>query len=320
MPGENPRAPTASEIVENLDYLFQKILTKTSKSVYSRAWTLFKNFLSIFHGENNYQINLPLDTDQILQFISYLNLYKFAPASITTYMSAISFVHKMSDLYDPTATFRVQKILSTVNKLHGKEDSRLPITLFILSRLTSALPSAVKNVYHRALLQAMFTIAFFGLCRIGELTIQPDGVIALYLKQLQISSEFVSLSIIHFKHHKTQRPIQIKIFKQKDESICPVLAMCKYLELRKFDNGPLFCFPDGKPVPRTFMTKHLKACLSLCSLDIKQYTSHSFRIGGASYLASLGLSDTQIRTIGRWDSNAFLRYIRNQRFIMNQSI
>ena len=182
----NPRTPTATEITENLDYLLQKILTKTSKTVYSRAWTLFRNFTYIFQQNINYQITLPLSSDDILQYISYLNLYNFAPSSITTYVTAISFVHKMGDFYDPTATFRVQKTLSSVNKLYGKEDSRLPITLFILSRLTSALPLAVKNVYHRALLQAMFTIAFFGLCRIGELTIQPDGVVALYLKQMQL--------------------------------------------------------------------------------------------------------------------------------------
>ena len=225
----------------------------------------------------------------------------------------------MGDYHDPTAAFSVQKILSAVNKLHGREDSRLPITIFILSRLNNALSKAVKSLYHRVLLQAMFTIAFFGLCRIGEITTQPDGEIALYLKQLQLSPDSISLSITHFKHNKAHRPILIKMFKQTDLSICPVSAMRNYLEMRKFESGPLFCFSDGKAISRNFFTKHLKNCLTFCDLDIKQYSSHSFRIGGASYLASLGLSDTQIRTIGRWDSNAFLRYIRNQRFIFNKS-
>ena len=110
------------------------------------------------------------------------------------------------------------------------------------------------------------------------------------------------------------------MFRQSDISICPVLAMKQYLEIRDLDDGPLFRFPDGKPISRSFFTKHLKACLIFCGLDVKQYSSHSFMIGSASYLASLGLSDTQIRTMGRWDSNAFLRYIRNQRFILNNSL
>ena len=264
-------------------------------------------------------MSLPLTTEQILAYISYLDLLKFASASITTYITAISFVHKMANIYDPTAVFCVQKALSAINKMHGREDSRLPITLILLSRLTTSAEKAIKTLYHRVLIQAMFIIAFFGLCRIGEITIQPDGIVAIYLKQLEIFENYITLSITHFKHNRAQRPIVLKLFRQSDISICPVMAIRNYLELRKFDNGPLFCFPDGKPVNRNFFVKHLKSCLTFCGLDVKQYSSHSFRIGAASYLASIGLSDTQIRTIGRWDSNAFLRYIRNQRFIFNNS-
>ena len=286
--------------------------------MYSRAWALFGQFAGILYDNTHHQVTLPVSANEVLHFISYLDLYQFASASITTYVTAISFVHKMGDVHDPTASFRVQKVLSAINKLHGRNDSRLPITLFILSSLTSALPTAIKNSYHRSLLHAMFTIAFFGLCRIGEITMQPDGEVSISMKQLQLSSDSVTLSITHFKHSKSQRPILIKMFKQSDETICPVLAMMNYLKCRKDHEGPLFCFADGKPVTRTFFAKHIKSCLNFCGLDTKQYSSHSFRIGGASYLASLGLSDTQIKTIGRWDSNAFLRYIRNQRFILNK--
>ena len=265
----------------------------------------------------NSNIVLPIDTNRILEFISYLNLNNFAPASITTYITAISFVHKMANVHDPTAKFCVQKLLCVVNKLHGRDDSRLPITLILLSRLNSSLDSAVCNKYHRVLLQAMFSIAFFGLCRIGEITKQPDGLVSLFNNQVSINSDYLLLTIVHFKHNKAKRPIVLKIHRQVDNSICPLLAMINYLSVRPPQDGPLFCFPDGKPISRNFFTKNLKFCINFCGLDSKQYSSHSFRIGGASYLASLGLSDTQLRTMGRWDSNAFLRYIRNQRFVYN---
>ena len=265
----------------------------------------------------NSNIVLPIDTNRILEFISYLNLNNFAPASITTYITAISFVHKMANVHDPTAKFCVQKLLCAVNKLHGRDDSRLPITLILLSRLNLSLDSAVRNKYHRVLLQAMFSIAFFGLCRIGEITKQPDGLVSLFNNQVSINSDYLLLTIVHFKHNKAKRPIVLKIHRQVDNSICPLLAMINYLSVRPPQDGPLFCFPDGKPISRNFFTKNLKFCINFCGLDSKQYSSHSFRIGGASYLASLGLSDTQLRTMGRWDSNAFLRYIRNQRFVYN---
>ena len=37
---------------------------------------------------------------------------------------------------------------------------------------------------------------------------------------------------------------------------------------------------------------------------------HSFRIGAASFAADKGLSDAQVRALGRWKSNTFLKYIR----------
>jgi hypothetical protein len=49
---------------------------------------------------------------------------------------------------------------------------------------------------------------------------------------------------------------------------------------------------------------------SLLSLDSSRYSSHSFRIGGASVLAAAGVPDYIILKIGRWKSLAFLDYIR----------
>jgi RES domain-containing protein len=40
-------------------------------------------------------------------------------------------------------------------------------------------------------------------------------------------------------------------------------------------------------------------------------TGHSFRIGAASFAAEKSLSDAQVRFMGRWNSNAFRKYIRS---------
>ena len=71
-------------------------------------------------------------------------------------------------------------------------------------------------------------------------------------------------------------------------------------------DGPLFIFSNGR-----FLTRRHVAALLVGALgqDINLNT-HSFRIGGASALATANVPAYQIQLLGRWKSDAFLRYIR----------
>ena len=50
--------------------------------------------------------------------------------------------------------------------------------------------------------------------------------------------------------------------------------------------------------------------MGLASMDLAQYTGHSFRIGAATSAAQVGLSDSPIQILGRWRSSAFQHYLR----------
>jgi len=73
--------------------------------------------------------------------------------------------------------------------------------------------------------------------------------------------------------------------------------------------GP-FVSEGGLPVSRSVFSTHLLRACQLCGLDPSRYKGHSFRSDAASYAADRGLSDDQVRLLGRWQSDAFLRYIR----------
>ena len=49
---------------------------------------------------------------------------------------------------------------------------------------------------------------------------------------------------------------------------------------------------------------------SLIDLSPSLYKGHSFRIGLCTWYIKQGKTDSQIRSMGRWRSNAFLKYIR----------
>lgn len=93
----------------------------------------------------------------------------------------------------------------------------------------------------------------------------------------------MTLTLRHFKHNDSCRPVSLQIDNQNCKSICPVRAMVKYIKAHGFACGPLLTFDGCNPISQTYYTSELKNVLVYCGLDSKLYKSHSFRIGAASY-------------------------------------
>ena len=103
-------------------------------------------------------------------------------------------------------------------------------------------------------------------------------------------------------------------FSHGKTDLSAITALVQFLDLRKTNAGPLFCYRDGTAVTRTHFDQVLRKCLKMVGLDSSKYKGHSFRIGAATSAAEDGtqcMSDAQIRSLGRWNSNAFQKYIRS---------
>ena len=74
--------------------------------------------------------------------------------------------------------------------------------------------------------------------------------------------------------------------------------------------GPLFLVQSRKPLTRARFVDALRDALKRTGLDEQKYCSHTFRIGAATTAASKGMEDCIIKTLGRWESVAYLQYIR----------
>jgi len=96
-------------------------------------------------------------------------------------------------------------------------------------------------------------------------------------------------------------------------TICPVVAVLKYMVNKGFSKGPLFIFKDGRPLTRERFVTAVREALATAGVDTSKYCDHSFQIGAATTVAEQGVQDSVIRTIGRWESSAYLLYIRTPR-------
>lgn len=292
--------------------------------MYQRAWVVFRQFYAQFYGCTDPQ--LPLPPTCIPLFISYLSFRKLAYSTIKMYLSAISYVHKLKDLQDPTKSFLVQK-LSTALSRQQPSDIRLPITRPILHELLRSLSFSNSSAYQRSLFSAMFLVAFYGLFRIGELASKSTRFASYVIQYSNLTFSFrndpaaqpqgATITIHEFKHNASRRPFTILLARDVSSPFCPVKALFQYCQVRGNRPGPLFCHADQTSISVHQFNVALQQCLSYCGLDTSRYKSHSFRIGGACHAAEQGYSDAQIRALGRWKSDAFKVYLRSEALYAN---
>ena len=292
-------------------------MAPSSAKLYLRTWVLFVNCTLEINPTHKGPVSLPVSVSHLSLFISYLHTQRYAAATIVAHTSSIGYLHRVTGLKDPVSATIIQKLLAGVTKVTPPSPPRLPITIGILVSLIEGVDQVVIHHYHRALLKAMLSVGFFGLMRIGELTMSKEKTVPLNLDQLVYCPSYISISITHFKHNQKLLPVEVPLQFQSIQEICPVRNLTQYLSLRGYEPGPLFSFPTNSPIPRQFFSKHLSRLLSFAGYQGGRYKSHSLKIGGASYYASLGYTDSQIRLLGRWDSNAFIRYIRSARALSN---
>ena len=216
-------------------------------------------------------------------FISFLFAQSKSPKTISSNLSAISFLHKIQGLPDPTKQFLVQKLVNEAYRLRPHLDLRLPITKPILYALVKALESLLSG-YHKTLFQALFLFAFFTYARIGELTVTHKHLPSVVsLKDIVFLSNKkgireVKVTFRHFKHNLSGFPHFIS-FKAEGGPFCPVAKLSEYLQLRGPNQGPLFCDRAGCAILRRHFDTELKETLNFCQLSDKCYKGHSHRQG-----------------------------------------
>ena len=56
--------------------------------------------------------------------------------------------------------------------------------------------------------------------------------------------------------------------------------------------------------------EEVRRALQGIGVDHTVYSGHSFRIGAATAAHAAGLEDSTVRMLGRWESDAVLKYVR----------
>ena len=257
------------------------------------------------------------------RFVSHLASLGLKHRTIKVYLSGIRFDLLKAGLPNPfqdAVMTRLEYVLRGVKKVEaergGEVRQRLPITPEILVALRTVWAPRGGEADTK-MLWAACCIGFFAFLRVGEMTVPSeagyDPGVHLHVSDMAVDSTsnptFVQLRI---KQSKTD-PFRLEaklVVGRTGTSLCPVAALLDYLRVRGVSEGPLFRYQDGRYLTRQRLVESLREGLSRAGIDQSKYCSHSLRIGAATTAAKKGLGDAVIKTLGRWESVAYQKYVR----------
>ena len=164
---------------------------------------------------------------------------------------------------------------------------------------------------------AAVTLCFFGFFRAGEITVPTqeafDARVHLCWGDVAIDDRVNPQVVrVHLRRSKTDQfgsGVDVVVGRTGD-CLCPVAAVCAYIAHRGSRPGPFFRFGNGTPLTKSRFVQIVRTALGELGLPQDQFAGHSFHIGAATTAAQAGLEDSMITMLGRWNSAAFLRYIR----------
>ncbi len=277
------------------------IIAPRTKQFYQSVWSS----LAVFLAKLGLRLALPLSPEHISLYIASLVQKKLARSTIISHISAINFVHVINGWASPSTHPVLSKIIRHFN-VTKVSDARKPISVDLLLRLISSLPSVYTSSYQVILFKAMFLLAFFALLRISEITTNKSNTHTLQFADVTLGHQsFITLR--SYKHSSGPATIFLQ---HRADNLCPITALLSFIQGRGNASGPFFAYPGGSGISRSKFNSALHLCLERCGLSSSEFKSHSFRIGGASYLALQGQSSEFIKAAGRWRSSSYQRYIR----------
>ena len=260
---------------------------------------------------------VPVSTMTLCRYAVFLaKTLKFN--SVKQYLNIVRILHIEWSLPNPLQeNFQFSSLMKGIRRSLGDTPCRkFPITPQILLQM---LPFLDFSSPLDSCVWAAALLMFFGMFRRANvLTTATSFDHAKHLRRSDIRFYSWGLSV-HIRWTKTiqykQRDLSIPVPRKPGHPLCPVQALFHALSLTKEASatGPLFVIPGSKrftPLTPDKFVHYIRQLLSKLGLDAAGYAGHSFRRGGASWAFSCGVPIDLIRTIGDWQSNAYMAYLK----------
>lgn len=257
---------------------------------------------------------LPVTSKDVYMFILWCassTNTKISSSTIRRYLTGLRMWHTLHGQPFPSVDIhRVRLLLKSCAKSEVKKVRRIRCGLNLqdILDLTDRLTS--DNIVD-LVTKAVILVGFWGLARLGELTLHPDHpLIFLRRRDVKFSSDGRHATL-RLRLAKTSAPGEAQLIRLRSQPnrLDPINVLHELL-LRVPGESLDPLFPGSNlsvPISRSHIVRFLK---SNGPQDKNMWSGHSLRIGGASFQSFIGRPLVSLKRLGRWKSSSYKRYVR----------
>ena len=246
----------------------------------------------------------PCSNAQAALYATFLSEFMVA-SSITTYIQAVIFFHNIHGHQPPEwKNFNLKSTISGIRNLQtapsGRKDPLLPKHLARISKVVDKGSAVQKLVW------AAMCFLFRTLLRISHVVSSPH---TLKSKDVVFTNWGFFVRVLSSKtRKKTQKPQYIPVVRSPCSPICPVSLLEDIWSSSGSGECNLFATDTITSISYSVFNKTMDYLVRKSGIH-GDFSTHSLRRGGASFMSMIDCSIPQIKSRGNWASDCVYDYV-----------
>lgn len=277
--------PVLSFIESERDRYRAAALARHTRSCYDRDWSIFRAWCEACRRPS-----LPAASDTLELYIADMLHRGRKVTTVQRHVAGIQHAHRELGLANPV-TPETRAVLLGAKRLLCQEPTQKTALTVADLRLMVATTTGVETAIQtrdRALLLFGFATA-----------LRRSTLAALDLQDMKFQPQGVTAFIRHEKQDTTGEGRMVTIPFAKDQELCPIEALKRWISRRGPGIGPLFQqirngSPNGRRIKDSRIAVIVKNAVTRVGLNPHTYAAHSLRAGFITEAILAGVNDHEI--------------------------
>jgi len=203
-----------------------------SKAYADNTYASYKTDLIHFIRWTGHPDPFPTTAEMVMHYLTCF-AQDLAPSTLQHRVAALSFIHRLRGLYDPTQDYRVKGILRGIRKdkteKGWQKEQAATINLNELRMIIEAMSDSLRDTRDKALLLTGLIGAF-----------RPTELATLKMNQLHRVDDAIVIALGQTKNDQLSELKKFKVLPAIEHQLCPVRALDNWLQQANIKTGNIF--------------------------------------------------------------------------------